>query len=300
MAWDKYFLEGLQSGAELATKRKQLEEQEYQNALELYLKSQPANYTYTDPTTGETKSYTVQSSMSDDIKTALEERILSKLKNVKGIKPPSISSKGVSSIDTKLPPGVSTFQQGGKTQIIKGVGGSKDSPAVEAQKTISGTRRFLEQFGRSYNELKNYDPEFDKLGYEGWMSRKGASINNYFDVLPETKAFQVELKPLANQMARDVEGGRVTDQDRQIYADAFANTLQHPSETNIRLSSNALIKLKDKGGNINTVVSELYSSDMPIMQKIASEVLKSYPELRKDILLQVYQNNPNRFEVVNE
>jgi hypothetical protein len=169
---------------------------------------------------------------------------------------------------------------------------------AKAEETLSGTKRFLQQFGRSYDELKSSYPEIGDVGYTGWATRNWAKVATALDEHPETKAFQVELKPLANQMARDIEGGRVTDQDRQVYADSFANTLANPDKTNIRLVANSLLKMKDKGGNIASVLGELYSSDVDIMQQVATEVLKDSPELKQQILMQVYQNNPDRFEVV--
>lgn len=160
---------------------------------------------------------------------------------------------------------------------------NKQESQQAAQKNVSGTGRFLQQFGRSYDELKAYDPEIDKQGFSGWATRKMASIANKFDELPETKAFMVELQPLANQMARDVEGGRVTDQDRKIYADAFASAVKNPSATNIRIASNNLIRLKDRGGDITSVVNQLSSSNIDIMKNIANEVYKEYPELKPSI-----------------
>jgi hypothetical protein len=153
---------------------------------------------------------------------------------------------------------------------------SKRKQSAEA--TMSGTARFTKQFGRSYNELKTMFPDIGEIGYTGWMTRKGAQIANYFDQLPETKAFTVRLKPIANQMARDVEGGRITDQDRQIYADSFVNALKNPSETNIRLASEALLDLRDKGGDISKVVNELATSEVDIIQKIVLQVLESSPD----------------------
>jgi len=165
--------------------------------------------------------------------------------------------------------------------------------STAAQKSLSGTDNFLKQFDRSYNELLKANPEIGDVGLTGFMTRKGASIQNSLDMYPETKAFMVELKPLANQMARDIEGGRVTDQDRQIYADSFANTLQHPSATNIRLVSNKLLDMKNKGANIEKVLVSLSKSNTDVMQSIVDEVLKESPELASA----VFQANPDAWEV---
>ena len=165
---------------------------------------------------------------------------------------------------------------------------------VEAQKGLSNTKLFLDQFGRSYNELKAAYPEIGKEGYGGWATRKKAWLQTSLDKFPETKAFRAELKKLANQTARDVEGGRVTDQDRQVYADSFANVLSHPTQTNVRLVSNGLNALKAKGGDVTSHVKELYNSEIDIMRSIASEVMKSNP----DVALSVLGLDPNRYEVV--
>jgi hypothetical protein len=143
------------------------------------------------------------------------------------------------------------------------------------EKQLSGTGRFLQQFGRSWEELKGaYGKEIGDKGYSGWATRGLAKVNTALDNHPETKAFLQELEPIANQMARDIEGGKITDKDRDIYAKSFANTVKNPSETNVRLASNNLLKMRDKGGNIESVLNELRNSDIDIMQSIALEVDK--------------------------
>lgn len=273
-------------------------------AFDAYLKTLPSTYTVQDPATGKPTTYTIQSDVPEDIRSAAE----TEFKNYLGVgssqpqpqpmRPMAIGGLQVGNPNGTIPPNIAVVQQGGKT-TFKGTG-KTDSPVSEAEKTLSGTGMFLKQFGRSYNELKNKFPEIGDIGYTGWMTRKGAGVENYFDNLPETKAFEVEKKPLANQMARDIEGGRVTDQDRQIYADSFADTLTHPTATNIRLSANSLIKLHKKGGDISGVLGELSSSGIDIMDSIVAEVLKDVPELKQKVLMKAYQSNPDRFEVVNE
>jgi len=146
--------------------------------------------------------------------------------------------------------------------------------AYSQEKTLSGTGMFLEQFGRSYKELKDAYPEIGDKGYSGWATRGSAKVNTALDQHPETKAFLQELEPLANQMARDIEGGKITDKDREIYAKSFANTVQNPSQTNKRLISNQLIKHRNNGSDISKVVNELRNSDIDIMQEIATEIDK--------------------------
>ena len=146
--------------------------------------------------------------------------------------------------------------------------------AYSQEKSLSGTGMFLEQFGRSYKELKEAYPEIGDKGYGGWATRGLAKVNTALDQHPETKAFLQELEPLANQMARDIEGGKITDKDREIYAKSFASTVQNPSATNKRLISNQLIKHRNNGSDISKVVNELRNSGIDIMQEIATEIDK--------------------------
>lgn len=267
----------------------EMQNNDAQRKFEQWKQSQPTTYTFTDPATGEPKSYTISSGQQPNSSI-----------NGNNIGSNIVPNNTTMGNQSNLPPGIAVINSGGKTSITNTPKSLLNNPAVESNKTLVGTKRFLEQFGRSYNELKTAYPEIGDVGYTGWATRGLAGLQTSLDKFPETKAFQVELQPLANQMARDVEGGRITDQDRKIYADAFANTLKNPSKTNVRLVSNSLLKLKDKGGDISKVVGELYSSDIDILQNISKEVIKSSPDIKKEALLQVYQNNPDRFEVVNE
>lgn len=168
---------------------------------------------------------------------------------------------------------------------------------MATQVAVSKQSRFLKQFGRSYNELKEQYPEIGKKGFSGWATRKGAWISEKFDNLPETSAFLKRMKPMANEQARIIEGGRVTDQDRQVYADAMANVVASPSQTNIRIVSEDLLSLLDKGGNekggITQVVGELLNSDIDIMQQIALEVLKDSPDIATKLGI-----NPDEWELM--
>jgi hypothetical protein len=140
---------------------------------------------------------------------------------------------------------------------------------IESRKEdIEKTGNFVEQFGRSYNELKSSYPNIGDVGFGGLISRISAKVGTKLDQYPETQAFLRELLPLANKMARTIEGGRVTDQDRKVYADSLANTVSNPSSTNIRLVSNKLRQLKDKGGDITDVMRQLKESDIDVLQKI--------------------------------
>jgi len=142
-----------------------------------------------------------------------------------------------------------------------------------ARKGARGTQRFLTQFENSQKELQNVFPDFGKLGFGGKVQRFQASVLEKLDKFPETSVLVRESKKVANQTARDIEGGRVTDQDRAVYAEALANTLRTPSDTNVRLASNELLRLSDLGGRINDVIVQFANSDVEIMREIAKQTV---------------------------
>jgi len=167
------------------------------------------------------------------------------------------------------------------------------SDTATAEKTSKGTYRFMQQFDRSISELRKFDPEFDKVGASGWLSRKQAMLAEKLDELPETKALGIQVQPMANGMAREIEGGRVTDQDRKIYADSFANGILNPGPTNMRLLSQSIIGLLDKGGNENGKITNqlqmLAKSDTNLFKGVIAQVLMEYPELAKQIYGEDYE-----------
>ncbi len=154
-----------------------------------------------------------------------------------------------------------------------------------AQKQARGTYRAMQQYGRARKELIKFDPNIEKEGFSGWWTRRGAEVANYFDVLPETQAMQIMIKPIANGMARDIEGGRVTDKDREIYEAAFANALQNPTTTNIRLMSNAFVDALDKGASKSVVpmLKQLISSDDDIFGQVAAQIFNEFPEMVEEV-----------------
>jgi len=168
------------------------------------------------------------------------------------------------------------FGQTPQTEAEKKAQAGVDS----AQQQVTGTGRLLQRFNESYSELKKYDPEIGISGTSGWVSRKGASVANYFDELPVTKAFHTQLPVLANAQARQVEGGKITDKDRETYANAMVSALKHPSVTNVILAGDALVDLADKGGDLTKVISELAQDDNEISQGILKRVYKVYPKYK--------------------
>jgi len=163
----------------------------------------------------------------------------------------------------------------------------------KAENTSVGTFRFMQQFQKSYDELKAFDPTVDEEGVGGWMSRQGAKIAEHLDELPETKALKIQSLPMANGMAREIEGGRVTDSDRKIYADSLASALNFPTKTNVRNMSTQIIGLIDKGGNENGKITnqlkEFAKSESDIFKSVIAQVLMEYPEMAKDIYGEDYE-----------
>jgi len=184
-------------------------------------------------------------------------------------------------------------KQKGKTKLILKQEEARQADLIKSQKTANGTYRFLQQYSRSRQELIAFDPEVEKEGLTGYINRKKASIAEHFDELPETRALTIQIKPMANKMARDIEGGRVTDQDRQIYADSFANALENPGTTNTRLASQSIVALIDNGGNVVPMLIQLSNANDSVMNGIISQVIEQFP----DMVTQIYGED---VEVVND
>ena len=178
-----------------------------------------------------------------------------------------------------------------KAELVKQRKTEEDK--VKAEKGSVAAYRMMQQFGRSVKELEKFDPEIGKEGVGGWLTRKGASVATALDELPETKAFQTQLLPFANGMAREIEGGRITDQDRKVYADSLASALQHPTTTNIRLASGSLIGMLDKGGDaggaITKQLQQLAKADVDIFDSIIAQILIEFPDMAKDIYGEDYE-----------
>ena len=146
---------------------------------------------------------------------------------------------------------------------------------LEIKETVGEFKGFIEQFERSNDELIKAYPNIGAKGIAGFGTRMLAKGQEKLGYFPETSAFLREIKPMANKMARTIEGGRVTDEDRKIYAESLANALSAPTETNIRLASNVLVNAYRKGGNIIPVMDILKSSKNEILQGIVKEVEKT-------------------------
>lgn len=169
----------------------------------------------------------------------------------------------------------------------------KQEDIIKAEKGSVASYRMLQQFSRSRQELVGFDPEIGKEGLGGYVRRRAAAVATAVDTLPETKAFQVQIEPFANAMAREIEGGKITDQDREIYAKSLISALRNPDTTNIRLSSSSVISMLDKGGDttgkITNQLKQLAEQNDPIFNAMIEQVLIEYPEMAKNIYGEDYE-----------
>lgn len=169
----------------------------------------------------------------------------------------------------------------------------KETEIAKSENQSVGVYRFMQQFDRSYKELQAFYPAIGEEGVGGFMTRKGAQIAEALDEFPETKALKIQVLPMANAIAREIEGGRVTDQDRKIYADAFASAINFPTKTNVRNMANQIINLVDKGGNEKGLMAKqlrsLAQSDTDIFKSVIGQVLIEFPEMAKDIYGEDYE-----------
>ena len=149
---------------------------------------------------------------------------------------------------------------------------------------IQETKGFVNQFDRSYSELNKAIPNIGDTGISGLVGRGVGKVGEKMGNFPETTAFLKELEPKANLMARNIEGGRITDQDRAIYSKSFANALSAPSATNTRLMSNSLVDAYNKGGNIDNILGILQSSQSDVLQDVVKQVNEQIGNNSADIL----------------
>lgn len=290
MAWDKSFLEGLQLGVESSLKRRQLKGEEEYRKWQMENESPFNSIIQSGKFADAVMKLTEAGIIPPNVKGGISNVIPGNMPQVNvgtpvmGSIPSSnlpISPKGLNVM------GIPTGYEVDKEKV-------KD---IESRKEdIEKTGNFVEQFGRSYNELKSSYPNIGDVGFGGLISRISANVGTKLDQYPETQAFLRELLPLANKMARTIEGGRVTDQDRKVYADSLANTVSNPSSTNIRLVSNKLRQLKDKGGDITNVMNQLKESDIDVLQKIYIQT--QYPNYNPEKDKIQYNSKTKDFRII--
>jgi len=157
--------------------------------------------------------------------------------------------------------------------------------------------RQLRLFDESQEEIETKIPRVGNEGFEGWLARAEASVRTSLDEFPITRALNIRAEIAANQQARDIEGGRVTDADRKIYAMGMANAMREPTMTNAVLAAESIEDLMDKYGNdlgsFTNILIQYVHSNRKVFQMIASRVLENRPEL----ISEVYGNE---YEIVEE
>jgi len=170
---------------------------------------------------------------------------------------------------------------------------AKEKKAVAAEEAAKGTYRFLQQFRRSYEELKAFDPSIGDVGFGGYVSKNAAKLATNLDMLPETKVLKADIQATAQEMASELEGGRITNQDRQIQADRFASALNFPTKANIRLMANSYIRLLDKGGDSNGAITnqlkQLIATKTDIFNSVVEQIVVEYPDMAKKIFGEDYE-----------
>lgn len=158
-------------------------------------------------------------------------------------------------------------------EIEKGIKKTEVENKANATNRISGTKNFIRNFSESRDEIINSGLEnIGKADMGGFGERIIAKVKEKTGTLPKTTAFINRIEVIANQSARDIEGGRVTDQDRSVYTKAMANAIKFPDDTNIKLTAESLVDMDLLGGDINPVLDEFRSSNVDIFNKIAKEV----------------------------
>jgi len=214
-------------------------------------------------------------SAKEKIETKLLEAVASQL----GItsEDVEVTEKGEVAVksDISLPPGT-TVNIGGVTLPVipkkSAVELQEEKEASRTEKSLPGVRRFFRSFQESIEELEEAGfGSIQDATIEGSLQRVGATIQEKTGTLPKTEAFQSGLQVAANAQARLVEGGRVTDADRAIYAKALVSAIGRSSEANIRLAVEKLLSMKDKGGNIEPLLEEYRNSGIDLFEQIASE-----------------------------
>lgn len=140
-------------------------------------------------------------------------------------------------------------------------------------RTLAVEDVYLNQYARSYEELKKYDPNIGAKGSAGFASRQYAKVLKTLDEFPETKALEKMAKPIAQEIATALEG-RATDEDRKTQMDLLVNALAGPTEENIRVAANNILMMEAKGANISGYVERLSNSRIPILKEISNAVYK--------------------------
>src|SRR3990167_4399174 len=163
-------------------------------------------------------------------------------------------------------PGMSEYDKANleiHKQVVTESAKKRNEQQAGLNRTLAMEDVYLNQFGKSNEELKKFGPEIGQSGVGGWAARRYATIQKHLDELPQTKALDKLAKPIAQEIAAALEG-RATDTDRQVQLDLLANTLAGPTEENITNATNNLLLMKAKGADIKPYVDRLNQSRLPI------------------------------------
>lgn len=156
-------------------------------------------------------------------------------------------------------------------EVQKGVEKTTAEKAAGAERSLKSTRLFIRGLEKSQAELEGRFPDIGKAGLSGKIERTKAGIANMMDELPETSAFMKNKRAAANKMARDIEGGRVTDQDRAVYADTLASAIDNPNSENVSLVAKQLLGFWGDGADIKPTIDLYKSSNVKLLNDIARE-----------------------------
>lgn len=161
--------------------------------------------------------------------------------------------------------------------------GAKKKQEQEAglNRTLKMEDVYLNQYAKSYDELKKFDPEIGRTGAGGWASRQYAKLMKNIDELPQTKALEDLANPIAQEIAAALEG-RATDKDRDTQKGLLVSALAGPTEQNITTAANNILLMEAKGADIKPYVDRLAKSRIPILKSIAKQVHASRPELNSN------------------
>lgn len=164
----------------------------------------------------------------------------------------------------------------GRREGVKAASKEKGEKAAKATQAAARQDRVVKAFLRSTNELEKLFPEVGESTLEGFFSRVGAQGAEKLGLVPETTRAVKRLLVAANKQAREVEGGRVTDEDRKIYSEAMANALGAPTSSNIGLAADSLIDLYEEYDNSQdflNIMKSYFTSEVPLLNKIGMEAI---------------------------
>jgi hypothetical protein len=139
---------------------------------------------------------------------------------------------------------------------------------VESLKAIN---TFTIGFERAEEEIERVlGKEAFATGIKGKATRlRGDLIDKNLDRLPISSAFSKNIEATANGMARNIEGGKITNEDREIYAKTLANSLKSPREENAELLATQLLGFRDKdGADISSQLNAFKNSKSKTLNRI--------------------------------